>query len=172
MDSRCQMIPRLRDSLMQMDRVLFAFSVSLIVSVRPARAQAPSGEAIYKQRCSPCHDQPGSRIPPREALQKMPAVRILRAMNAGAMMTVAYPLRREEREAIANYLGIAGPEPGPKPEAFCKERAISLKPAPAISWNGWAPPPATARFHPPAASRLSVTQVRKLKLKWAFGLDG
>src|SRR3984885_6281201 len=173
MDSRCQMIPRLRASLMQMDRVLVALSASVLLSsVIPARAQAPAGEAIYKQRCSPCHDQPGSRIPPREALQKMTAVRILRAMNAGAMMTVAYPLRREEREAVANYLGIAGPEPGPKPEAFCKERAISLKPAPAISWNGWAPPPATARFHPPAASRLSVTQVRKLKLKWAFGLDG
>jgi len=167
---------------MQMDRVLFALSSPLlaslliasvlIVSVIPARAQAPSGEAIYRQRCSPCHDQPGSRIPPREALQKMPAVRILRAMNAGAMMTVAYPLRREEREAVANYLGTPGPEPGPKPDAFCKERAISLKPTPAISWNGWSPTPDNARFQSADASRLSVTQVRKLKLKWAFGLDG
>jgi polyvinyl alcohol dehydrogenase (cytochrome) len=113
---------------MQMDRVRFALSAPLlasvllaslliasllIVSVIPACAQAPSGEAIYKQRCSPCHDQPGSRIPPREALQKMPAVRILRAMNAGAMMTVAYPLRREEREGRRQLSRHPGPRARP-----------------------------------------------------------
>src|ERR1700733_811446 len=162
MDSRCQMIPRLRASLMQMDRVLVALSASVLLSsVIPARAQAPAGEAIYKQRCSPCHDQPGSRIPPREALQKMPAVRILRAMNAGAMMTVAYPLRREEREAVASYLGTPGPEPGPKPEAFCKERAISLREPPNLVCTGWTPTGDNAPSQPELDARLSISQVRK-----------
>ncbi len=155
-----------------MDRVPFALCASLLVSMIAARAQAPSGEAIYKQRCSGCHDQPGSRIPPRQALQKMPALRILRAMNSGAMMTVAYPLRREERETVAAYLGTPGPEPGPKPEAFCKERAISLKQIPQFSWNGWSPTLDNARFQSNGQARLSLSQVRKLKLKWAFGLDG
>jgi polyvinyl alcohol dehydrogenase (cytochrome) len=109
---------------------------------------------------------------PREALQKLPALRILRAMNAGVMMTVAYPLRREEREAVATYLGIPGPEPGPKPEAFCKERAIILKQIPTFSWNGWSPMLNNARFQSADAAGLSISQVRKLKLKWAFGLDG
>ena len=102
----------------------------------------------------------------------MPALRILRAMNAGVMMTVAYPLRREEREAVATYLGIPGPEPGPKPEAFCKERAIILKQIPTFSWNGWSPMLNNARFQSADAAGLSISQVRKLKLKWAFGLDG
>jgi polyvinyl alcohol dehydrogenase (cytochrome) len=157
---------------MLMDRVHPALCICLLASAITARAQSPSGEAIYKQRCSACHDQAGSRIPPREALQKMPALRILRAMNAGVMMTVAYPLRREEREAVAAYLGTPGPEPGPKPEAFCKERAISLKQIPAFSWNGWSPAPNNARFQSADAAGLSISQVRKLKLKWAFGLDG
>jgi polyvinyl alcohol dehydrogenase (cytochrome) len=156
---------------MQMVRHVAIIS-SLLATAISVHAQAPSGEAIYKQRCSGCHDQAGSRIPPREALQKMPALRILRAMNAGVMMTVAYPLRRDEREAVANYLGVPGPEPGPNPEAFCKERAINLSPTPGLSWNGWSPAFDNARFQTAGAARLSISQVRKLKLKWAFGFDG
>ena len=83
---------------MPMDRVPF-LCATLLAAAISVHAQAPSGEALYKQRCSGCHDQPGSRIPPRAALQKMPALRILRAMNSGVMMTLAYPLRREERDS-------------------------------------------------------------------------
>jgi hypothetical protein len=35
----------------------------------------------------------------------MPAERILRALDIGAMMTVAYPMSRDERQAVAAYLG-------------------------------------------------------------------
>src|SRR5271170_2116402 len=157
---------------MQMVRHVALFSSLLAATAISAPAQTPSGEAIYKQRCSGCHDQAGSRIPPRASLQKMPALRILRALNAGAMMTVAYPMRREEREAVANYLGLPGAEPGPKPEAFCRERAITMSQTPKFSWNGWSPTFDNARFQSADAARLSVSQVRKLKLKWAFGLDG
>ena len=150
----------------------FVLCASVLAAAMFLQAQTPSGEAIYKQRCSACHDQAGSRIPPRASLQKMPALRILRAMNSGAMMTVAYPLRREERDAVARYLGTPGPEPGPKPEAFCKVRTISLKQMSTFSWNGWSPAPDNARFQSAHAASLSISQVRKLKLKWAFGLDG
>src|ERR1700722_14020834 len=131
---------------MQMRDVRFILGLGLLGATIAAHAQSPSGEAIYKQRCAACHDQPGSRIPPREALQKMPALRILRALNSGAMMTVAYPLRRDEREAVARHLGTPGAEPGPKPEAFCKERAISLKQILRFAWSGWSPTPDNARF--------------------------
>jgi polyvinyl alcohol dehydrogenase (cytochrome) len=150
----------------------FVLCASVLAAAMFLQAQTPSGEAIYKQLCSGCNDQQGSRIPHRGSLQKMPALRILRAMNSGAMMTVAYPLRREEREAVARYLGTPGPEPGPKPEAFCKVRSISLKQIPTFSWNGWSPAPDNARFQSADLGRLSISQVRKLKLKWAFGLDG
>jgi polyvinyl alcohol dehydrogenase (cytochrome) len=155
-----------------MDRVPFALCASLLATAASAYSQTPSGEAIYKQRCSACHDQAGSRIPPRQALQKLPAARILRAMNSGVMMTVAYVLRPAEREAVATYLGTSGPEPGPKPEAFCKERAVSLSQTPQSGWNGWSPTFDNARFQTADAARLSISQVRKLKLKWAFGLEG
>jgi polyvinyl alcohol dehydrogenase (cytochrome) len=94
-------------------------------------------------------------------------------MNAGVMMTVAYPLRREEREAVAAYLGTPGPEPGPKPEAFCTDRVAKLRGADATgSWTGWSPTLDNARFQSASQAALSLSQVRKLKLKWAFGFDG
>jgi polyvinyl alcohol dehydrogenase (cytochrome) len=147
-----------------------ALLTCLFVAV--AHAQPHTGEAIYKTRCAGCHEQAGSRIPTRAALQKMPAARILRAMNSGAMMTVAYPLRREDREAVATYLGTPGPEPGPKPEAYCRERTIRLKQTGSFAWNGWSPSVDNARFQPADAAGLSISQVRRLKLKWAFGFDG
>jgi hypothetical protein len=76
---------------MQMDRVPFALAAASLALAISTQAQSTTGEAIYKQRCAACHDQSGSRIPPRASLEKLPAVRILRAMNSGAMMTVAYP---------------------------------------------------------------------------------
>src|SRR6266849_1084147 len=71
---------------------------------------APTGEEVYKARCAACHDQNTPRIPPRDALQKLHSARILRTLDFGLMMNIAYPLKREEREAVANFLGIAGEE--------------------------------------------------------------
>ena len=54
-------------------------------------ASRTSGDAVYKQRCAGCHEQINPRIPPRTALNQMPAGRILRTLDFGAMMTIAYP---------------------------------------------------------------------------------
>src|SRR5208337_1387912 len=100
---------------------------------------APSGEAIYQKRCAACHDQTNPRIPPRETLRQMPASRILRALDFGPMMTVAYPLNRDERQAVAAYLGIAGAASTPPPSAFCGDHSVQLSDRAKASWNGWSP---------------------------------
>src|SRR5215468_9313436 len=92
-------------------RSLGGFLLSIacfFVSVESAIA-APSGEAVYQRRCAGCHEQTNPRIPPRSALQQMPASRILSTLDFGAMMTVAYPLSRDERQAVADYLGTPAP---------------------------------------------------------------
>jgi len=79
----------------------------LIVSTFPAAAQTPgasSGADVYQKRCATCHDQPGNRAPSRDALQKISAARILRTLDFGLMMGIAYPIKRGDREAVANYL--------------------------------------------------------------------
>jgi polyvinyl alcohol dehydrogenase (cytochrome) len=133
---------------------------------------APAGEAIYQRRCAACHDQTNPRIPPRETLKQMPASRILRALDFGPMMTIAYPLSRDERQAVAAYLGIAGPASEPQPSAFCSDRGVRLSDRAKASWNGWSPAGDNARFQSGESAGLSIDQVRKLKLKWAFGFDG
>src|SRR5262245_1147176 len=140
-------------------------------------AQAPpsaalSGEAIYKQRCAGCHDRAEGRTPPRAALQNLTRARIMRTLDFGAMMTIAYPMRRDEREAVATYLGKPGPEPGPRPEAFCTDRSVALGDITKAAWNGWSPARDNARFVPAALAGLTADQVPRLKLKWAFGFEG
>ena len=45
--------------------------------------------------------------------------RILRALDFGVMMGVAGPMKREEREAAASFLGTGAAEAGPSASAFC-----------------------------------------------------
>ena len=52
----------------------------------------------------------------------MPSSRILRTLDFGAMMTIAYQLNRAERDEVARYLGKPGGDPAPRPEAFCSDR--------------------------------------------------
>jgi polyvinyl alcohol dehydrogenase (cytochrome) len=135
-------------------------------------AAAASGEAVYQKRCSACHEQINPRIPHREALQKMPSARILRALDSGAMMAIAFTMPRDERIAVALYLGTSAPAAGPSPAAFCADRSVNLAGAPKSAWNGWSPGSSNARFQPGDAARLSIDQIRGLKLKWAFGFEG
>ena len=131
-----------------------------------------AGEAVYKQRCAGCHEQANSRIPPRTALNQMPATRIKRALDFGAMMTVAYPLSRDEREAVAAYLGTSAPAIAYPPGAYCADRRATVSDRPKSSWNGWSPGSTNSRYQSAEAAGLSIDQVRGLKLKWAFGFDG
>ena len=132
----------------------------------------PSGEAVYRQRCARCHDLTDPRIPPRMALNQMPSTRILRALDFGAMMTIAYPLSRDERQAVANYLGTSAPAINFPASAYCRERKATVSDRPKYSWNGWSSTSNNARYQTAQAAGLSIDQVRNLKLKWAFGFDG
>ena len=48
---------------------------AVLAAVDTAAAQTPSGEAVYKTQCASCHDSTSPRVPPRDALRKMPAAR-------------------------------------------------------------------------------------------------
>src|SRR5215813_4200754 len=96
--------------------LIVVFLVAIGVGV--ARAQPAAGAAVYQQRCAACHDQVTPRIPNREALQKMSAARIMRTLDFGLMMSIAYPMRRDERQAVASYLGTNEGDVRPPKSAF------------------------------------------------------
>jgi polyvinyl alcohol dehydrogenase (cytochrome) len=148
--------------------------VLVALSAFPAylAAQAPAGETVFKQRCAGCHDQNNPRIPPRESLQRMPASRILRTLNYGAMIAVGYTMSLAEREAVANYLGTPGADQPMPASAFCRDRSVKIAVNPKIVWNGWSPRDDNARYQTAEAAGLSIDGVRRLKLKWAFAFEG
>jgi polyvinyl alcohol dehydrogenase (cytochrome) len=134
---------------------------------------AATGEEVFKQRCAGCHDQEdNSRIPPRSALQKMPAKRILKVLDFGVMMQIAYPMNRQEREAVAKFLGTDAPETVLPPEAFCRNQPVAINDGSKFIWSGWDIKHNNSRFAPADVAGLSISQVRNLKLKWALGYDG
>ena len=141
-----------------------------------AATAAPSGQEVYQKRCAGCHEQTTDRIPHREALQKMPAARVLRALNSGAMMAIAFTMSGEDRRSVASYLGTDAAISGPPAAAFCSDRGVKLAANPKAAWNGWSPGENNggnnARFQAGDAAKLSLEQVRGLQLKWAFGFEG
>ena len=138
-----------------------------------AHAQAPSGRALYERRCASCHERPADgRTPGRDTLQNMTSARILRTLDFGAMMTIAYTLRRDEREAVAGFLGKPGGDVTPRAEAFCRDRSVALNTSVSPIWNGWSPSPTNSRFVPAELAKLTARDVPRLKLKWAFGFEG
>jgi polyvinyl alcohol dehydrogenase (cytochrome) len=131
-----------------------------------------SGLEVYQKRCASCHDQAGSRAPTREVLQKLPASRILRTLDFGLMMSIAYPMKREEREAVASFLGTSATEAAPPASAFCGAGFRPLSGPAKGNWNGWSPSSANTRYQTAEQAGLTTGQVRHLKLKWAFGFSG
>jgi polyvinyl alcohol dehydrogenase (cytochrome) len=135
-------------------------------------AASASGEDVYQKRCARCHDQEGSRAPSKDALQKLSATRILRTLDFGLMMAVAYPINRADREAVANYLGTKAEEAPLPASAFCAANVGIMSGASKNSWAGWSPDASNARYQTADNAGIVAGQVRHLKLKWALGFPG
>jgi polyvinyl alcohol dehydrogenase (cytochrome) len=102
----------------------------------------------------------------------MSPARILRTLDFGLMMSVAYPLRRDEREAVAAFLGKGPDDTAPPAQAMCKTgRPLSAAGARG-AWTGWSPSAANTRFQTAEQAGLTAAAVPRLELKWAFGFPG
>ena len=131
---------------------------------------AASGEEVYKRVCKNCHESADARAPGPQELKNMSASRIVRVLDFGIMMSVTSFLTREERHAVAGYLGTSNESNEIPATAYCADRTVKIAAKPKASWNGWSPEPTNTRFQ--AAAGLTIDQVKNLKLKWAFGFDG
>jgi polyvinyl alcohol dehydrogenase (cytochrome) len=149
----------------------YSFTILLSLWFAASLPAAPSGEEVYKARCAACHDQSSERIPPREVLQKLSSARILRTLDFGLMMSIAYPLRRDEREAVANFLGVAGGQLAAS-KNMCSDGKRPMAGQSAGNWNGWSPGDDNARYVPTDKAGLNIGQLSKLKLKWTFAFPG
>ena len=155
--------------------VLLLAACALIVAAGNGASKAqtgPDGRQVYAQYCASCHDQVGARIPSREALTKMSPARILRTLDFGLMMSIAYPLQRDEREAVARFLGTGTDDSAPLPSAFCTADRPIMSGSPLDAWTGWAPSQANTRFQAADRAGIDTRNISRLQLKWAFGFAG
>ncbi len=137
-----------------------------------AAAATPAGAAAYAKYCASCHDQVGARIPTRAALAEMSPARILRTLDFGLMMSIAYPMKREEREAVAAFLGEANDDTAPPPSAFCTADRKIMARASSASWAGWGPSQDNTRYQTAERAGLRAADIARLELKWAYGFAG
>ncbi len=152
------------------DRSIFrSFALLTVIAALPCAA-AVSGEAVYQRRCASCHDSGSETVPPRDALKQLSVARILRTLDFGVMVNIANPLNREEREAVASYLGVQRPDAPVPQQAYCADRTVNIGASPNPVWNGWGPDLSNTRYA--TSSGITLDQVGKLKLKWAYGFDG
>ena len=145
---------------------------SLLPALPAAQTTEATGALVYAQHCAACHDQVEARMVTRAALEDMSPARILRTLDFGAMMTIAYPIRREERLAVAAYLGKGVDEPPLPASAFCGSDRPIMAGRAQDSWAGWSPTPANTRFQSAENAGLSAADVGRLELKWAYGFPG
>ena len=131
---------------------------------------AVSGEAVYQRRCATCHDHPTETTPPRAALKQLSVARILRTLDFGVMINIAYVLTRDEREAVASYLGVDRPDAPVPQQAYCSDRTVNIGTSPKPVWDGWGPDPTNTRYT--TSSGITLNQTGKLKLKWAYAFEG
>jgi polyvinyl alcohol dehydrogenase (cytochrome) len=135
---------------------------------------APSGEALYRERCAQCHDAGLGRAPQIEVLRQMPGRRIWLALMSGTMNSQADGLTGEQIDNLVAYLaGAWPPVPTAVPDTSCAApgRAF-VDPLTGPHWNGWGVNQVQHRFQPAAMARLAPEDVPRLKLKWAFGFAG
>ncbi|HKD08009.1 MAG TPA: PQQ-binding-like beta-propeller repeat protein [Bryobacteraceae bacterium] len=130
-------------------------------------ASAQDGSALYKRNCAVCHDAPTGRTPALSAVRSMRPEAILAVMESGPMRAQASALTPPERRALADYLGSSTSGP-PQPSAHLCASGVMPQTGPA--WNGFGAHPENTRYQDRAAAGLSVSDVPKLQVKWAFSL--
>ena len=131
--------------------------------------QAHPGEAPYAQHCGGCHDKGLYKTPSKFFLSMIGPENILNSMNDGTMKDYATDIDPELRQAIAEYVAGRKLVKGEKPKAppACDSEHGFDASQPPVSL-GWGNDRGNSRFQPAARGGLTVEDVPRLEVKWAF----
>jgi polyvinyl alcohol dehydrogenase (cytochrome) len=166
-------------------RALWIAGGILLLAARPAPAQGPEiipkppGEILYERNCASCHTNPGkqSRAPELKVLVEFTPEALYTQMTSGTMAVPAQKLTDEEKRFVAEYLGgrpldLTRSGSADTMPNRCASNPPLGDPAASASWNGWSADRANTRFASVEIAGLTVDQVPRLELKWAFGFPG
>jgi polyvinyl alcohol dehydrogenase (cytochrome) len=146
-----------------------------LLATGSACAQGVADLRLFEQRCTSCHGNPST---PRAAdglqLRKMTPEAVYAAITTGPTHASLPGVTDDEKRMIAGYLGGRKVDAARLTDAkLMPNQCPTNPPIDSLSasplWNGWGPDATNARLQPAKAAGLSVDEVPKLKLKWAFG---
>lgn len=152
--------------------LVVCFSFPLLSFSQQAPATSSEGEALYKQRCAVCHDNPVDRVPPLFLIRRRSAEDVVQTLTSGSMKQQAAGLTTEQIKALAIHL--TGKQPGPPVQLNDKVNLCGGTPPPinlkAPGWNGWGFDYDNSRFQPKPG--IKAEDVPRLKVKWAWAHPG
>jgi len=153
--------------------------VSLSILTLADISYAQDGATLYRTYCAICHEGAGAdaQAPSREVMKRLSAEQILQSLESGSMRQQAAERSRAQRRVLAEYVSerpLAAGSGGSIPKsAFCNATpAPSANPLDGPAWNGGGHSITNTRFQSAKAAGLTVDDVPRLKLKWAFGFPG
>ena len=133
----------------------------------------PRGEKIFNEVCAPCHEHAGARAPDAYLLKLMTPASIYSTLTTGAMRIQAQGLDEADKSAVVEFLAGAPTSADAKLlPPRCQGRAAEFdfrRPPP---FSGWGFDPANTRYVDSRASSLNAANLARLRLKWAFGVEG
>lgn len=138
-----------------------------------AGAASLTGGEVYASYCASCHEAGGPPYLNHNVLKEASPDYIVYMLGAGTMHVQGAHLSRKQRVEVAEF--ITGKKLGTPPSFVHPENSCNNSPSSDFSgpeWHGWGSTLDNARFQSAANAGLSVQQVGRLKLKWAFGLRG
>ena len=127
------------------------------------------GKALFAERCSPCHDAPGSRAPATAYLSTRLPSEIIYTLLHGEMQTQAAGLSPDDVTSLARFLtGREVIPDAPMDANMCKSPGkIVSDPK---QWASWGHDIHNTRFQ--TEPGLTAADLPRLKVKWAFALPG
>lgn len=152
--------------------LVIGLCASLAQAASPDPESSP-GAAIFKQRCAHCHQGQVPKAPSKTFLQMMPADAIAAALISGIMQGQSAGLTQAQKRDVAHYL--SGETVEQAAMAVDPPRCKLPRPASAatdLALRGWGFDARNSRLIPDGVAGLAVTDIPKLKLKWAVNFHG
>ena len=152
--------------------VILAVTLAAFSAAEPLWLQAGDGAQIFQQRCASCHTGASdSRAPDLASLKSRTPQAIIESLVTGAMRVQGSRMSGVERRAVAEFAAgkaiggdVTGAETG-----RCSGASTRTDGEDSSRWSGWSPTASNSRFQPADQAKLTLADLPRLKLRWAFG---
>lgn len=132
--------------------------------------QLAKAQTNFSTKCAMCHYGKGAATAPSVThMNAMSPRSIVAALETGKMQIQGSSLSKEEKIGIAEMLTAKKYSEGTAPTNMCDASELQLSD---IKYSGWAGNVEGTGYITSEVAQLSLEEVPKLKLKWAFGFDG